>query len=89
MTNTNKTTDEFKAKFETVRMQAFNIFFNNAPVSSGRLRGMITLTDTPTGFIITSNADYTEFTEESGVNAGWFKKSMNEAFNYIVKEMSV
>ena len=89
MTNTNMTTEEFKEKFEAIKIQAFNIFFNNAPVSSGHLRRMITLTDTPTGFIITSNADYTEFTEESGVNAGWFKKSMSEAFNYIVKEMSV
>ena len=89
MTNTNKTTDEFKAKFEIVRNASIQYLFNNAPVSSGHLRRMITLTDTPTGFVITSNADYTEFTEEEGKNAGWFKKAMNEAFNYIVKEMSV
>lgn len=88
MTNTNMTNEEFKEKFEQVKRQAFNIFFNNAPSVTGKLRNMITLTDTPTGFVITSNAEYTEFTEEDGKNAGWFKKSMNEAFNYIVKEMS-
>lgn len=88
MTNTNMTTDELKAKFEQVQRRAFNIFFDNAPMDTGKLRNMITLTDTPTGFVITSNAEYTEFTEEDGKNAGWFKKSMNEAFNYIVKEMS-
>lgn len=83
------TDEEFKAKFEIVRMEAFNIFFNNAPIKSGNLRKMITLTETADGFVIVSNASYTENTEEQGKNAGWFSRSMQEAFNYIVKEMTI
>ena len=88
------TLDQFKEKFEQVKTQAFNIFFNNAPVDTGKLRSMIVLSDTPDGFEITSNADYTEYTEESWTgqtnrNEGWFEKSFEQAFNYIVTEMSL
>jgi hypothetical protein len=88
------TLDQFKTKFEEVKVQAINIFFNNAPVNSRKLRSMIVLSDTPDGFEITSNADYTEYTEESWANGksnpneGWFNKSFEQAFNYIVREMS-
>ena len=93
------TIDQFKAKFEEVKRQAFTIFFNEAPVDTGKLRSMIILSDTPDGFEITSNADYTEYTEESWANnksngkanpnEGWFNKAFEQAFNYIVREMSL
>lgn len=89
------TIDQFKAKFEEVKIQAINIFFNEAPVDTGKLRSMIVLSDTPDGFEITSNADYTEYTEESWThtnktnpNEGWFNKAFEQAFSYIVREMS-
>lgn len=86
MNNTNLTKKEFMDKFETVKIQAFNIFFANSPYKTGNLRSKIILTYTDSGFVITNDVEYMESTEEK---YGWFKKSMEQAFNYIVREMSI
>jgi len=86
MNNTNLTKKEFMDKFEAVKMQAFNIFFNNAPHKTGYLRSRIVLTYTDNGFVITNDAPYMDSTEEK---YGWFQKSMDQAFNYIVREMTL
>lgn len=81
--------EEFKAKFEQVKIRAFNIFFDSAPVDTGALRSSILLVETDNGFQITIGAPYTEYTNEKGKNAGWIDKAMQDAFNMIVREMSV
>jgi len=78
--------EELMNKFESVKMQAFNIFFSNAPHKTGNLRSKIVLTYTDSGFVITNDVEYMESTE---TKYGWFKKSMEQAFNYIVREMSI
>ncbi len=81
-----KDMEEFRAKFETVKRRAFDIFFNNAPVDTGRLRSMIIMIDTPTGFVISNDVDYMQYVEDK---TGWFARSMEETFNYIVREMTI
>ena len=57
-------------------MQAFNIFFTNAPPhKTGYLRSRIVLTYTDNGFVITNDAPYMESTEEKedGFKNQWNK----------------
>lgn len=91
------TKQQFINKFNKAIDKAYMIFFKDSPVDTGYLRSQIQLVEVPTGFIIYNEVFYMEYTEEewtgrmshlTNPNQGWFKRSFEKAYRFILQEVS-
>ena len=92
---TSLTRKEFYKKFEKAKINAYKTYYRNCPVDTGYLRSMIQLIELKNGFLFLNDVWYMKFTEEKwqrksnikNPNEGWFRKTTEEVFKMIVKEM--